>query len=452
MTESNIISARSKSKSFRRKSSMQSLTLNSKYLFSTSSNDYGIKQETITNTKSEIESAIHTVNQNIENKKYGFISTLDDTDLEQKTQSAYEQLSWVRYFVVIGIGGSDLGGRALMQALEKEGNSIKVLFHGDSTDPIAIKKLLMHIDLSQTVFNVISKSGETVETISQYVFLKETLKQHKLEWNKHFVFTTDKEKGILKEEADKYNILTVPIPSNVGGRFSVLTPVGTLPARMMGINTKELLQGAKDITSDNNILKLAQEIASTQYQLYQQGIKLAVLTPYSTQLEEWARWYRQLWAESLGKNNKGILPIQARGPADQHSQYQFYNQGSPLASYWHIQVDNRDTDFKIESTDVEAGKFLVGHSFHQIINAEQHAAALSLQKNGRPVATLHINEISAYPIGQLIICFETAVVYLAEMLQVNAFDQPGVEEGKQFMYALLNKPGYEAKREEINQL
>lgn len=431
---------------------MQTISLQTNLLYSTNVNDIGIKQQTVESHQSHVQSAVEKVEQNINNNLYGFISTLKNNDMEIQTQQACNQLSWAKYFVIIGIGGSDLGGRALQQALEDDNNPVQVIFHGDSTDPVAIRKLLKKIDLNTTVFNIVSKSGETIETISQYIFLKQHLIDNNLTWTKHFIFTTDQKKGVLREEADKYNILTVPIPDDVGGRFSVLTPVGTLPAHLLGINTVELRQGALDFANDPTCRLIAQQIATTQYYLYQQGIKVAVLTPYSVELEEWARWYRQLWAESLGKDNQGILPIQARGPADQHSQYQFYNQGSPIASYWHLQIDNRTTDYTIGRTDVKAGEYLIGHTFHEILNIEQHASALALKKSGRPVATIHLNQLTPYSFGQLFICFELAVVYLAEMLQVNAFDQPGVEEGKQFMYALLNKPGYQDKRKEIEQI
>jgi glucose-6-phosphate isomerase len=417
------------------------LSLNTNFLYSNSSHHYGITQQTIAQTKSTILNAIAIVEQKITDQTYGFIQTLNRAEYITQCEEVLNQLTWAKNLVVIGIGGSDLGGRAIQQALQTATPRFNLLFHGDSTDPIAIHRLLKHLKLEETIFNIVSKSGETIETISQYIFFKSLLqKQMSQNWSKHFVFTTDKHKGILRQEANANNILTVPIPDDVGGRFSVLTPVGMLPALAIDIDIRQMIEGAQYPIKSENTRKVAQEIATTQYQLYTQGIKLAVLTPYSIQLEEFARWYRQLWAESLGKDGKGILPIQARGPADQHSQYQFYNQGSPIASYWHLQIDHRATDYTIDDTDIADGKYLIGHSFHEIINIEQQASALALNKNGRPVATIHLSELTPYTMGTLFMTFQLSVVYLAAMLGVNAFDQPGVEEGKQYMYTLLQKP------------
>lgn len=428
------------------------LSLNITHLYSDRLHHYGIKPPTIEHTKPKILKAIKTVDQNIADQTYGFIKTLDRSEHYAKTEEVLNQLAWAKNLVVIGIGGSDLGGRAIQQALEIEQPPFRVLFHGDSTDPVALHRLLNQINLTETVFNIVSKSGETIETISQYIIFKELIQKQTPEWSKHFVFTTDEHKGILRQEANANNILTIPIPDDVGGRFSVLTPVGLLPALAMGVDIHSMLQGAKDAANNEATRKVAQEIAAAQYQLYTQDIKLAVLTPYSVQLEEFGRWYRQLWAESLGKDGEGILPIQARGPADQHSQYQFYNQGYPNASFWHLQIDNRPVDYKIEGTDVAAGQYLIGHSLHEIINIEQQASALALHKNGRPVATIYLDQLTDYTMGALFMTFELSVVCLAEMLGVNAFDQPGVEESKQFMYALLGREGYDAKRAEIEKL
>lgn len=256
----------------------------------------------------------------------------------------------------------------------------------------------------------------------------------------------------MRQEANTFSILTVPIPSTVGGRFSVLTPVGLLPALAMGVPIDEMLQGALDFAADERARKISQELAKTQFQLFQEGTKIVVMMPYSIQLEEFSRWFRQLWAESLGKHNTGILPIQARGPADQHSQGQFYNEGSRLQSLLILQIDHRTTNYELHEIDIEEMKYLEGHSFHEIINIEAVASSFSLKKNGRPSATLHLSEVTPYTFGQLFLFFELAVVYLAEMFGVNAFDQPGVEEGKNMMYAFLGRKGFEEKKKEIEEL
>jgi glucose-6-phosphate isomerase len=264
------------------------------------------------------------------------------------------------------------------------------------------------------------------------------------------VNSDDAKKGILREEADKHHIPTLAIPDDVGGRFSVQTTVGLFPAMAMGVDIEKLLEGGKDIIKNHR--DLAKQIATDQYYLYQQEIQVNILMPYSVQLEEFARWFRQLWAESLGKGGKGVLPIQARGPADQHSQVQFYTEGTLLHSLLFLRVEKRDEDFSFDEVDIAPVSYLKGHSFHEIINAEQHATALALKKAGRPNATLSVDHVDAFSLGQLFLLFELAVVYLAEMFEINAFDQPGVEEGKVMMYALLGRSGYEAKKKEIEEL
>jgi glucose-6-phosphate isomerase len=434
---------------------MSSISLDINYLYAhNTQSNYKITTETIAQTKPVILDAIQQVQAQISQKAYGFINTLEDHAPEQIADQVFQQISSnFKTLVVIGIGGSDLGGRALQQAFaHSPSQPMRLIFHGDSTDPYAITQLLEQIDLSETVFNIISKSGETIETISQYLLLKNFVQKATTHWHKHFIFTTDPHQGILQKEAARTGIATIPLPSDVGGRFSVLTTVGTLPARALGLNPKSMRAAALQFVHDPQGQKVAQEIAAAQYQLYTQGTKVAVLTPYSIQLEEFARWYRQLWAESLGKDGQGILPIQARGPADQHSQYQFYNQGSPLCSYWHLQIEERPQDYLIEKTDIPEAQYLVGHTLHEIINIEQHASKLSLHKYDRPVASLHLQQLTPETIAELFMLFELAVLYLGTMLKVNVFDQPGVEEGKQFMYALLQKPGYEQKLAEIQNL
>jgi len=412
----------------------------------------GIRPETQTAVQNAVTVAIDKVEKNLVAAQYGFVEVLKEKSFVEKVDDVFSKIRWTKTLVVVGIGGSDLGGRAIQQALEVDQPPMRVIFHGDSTDPIQIQRLLRQIDFSQTVFNIISKSGETVETISQYVFFKALLKKQTSDWQKHFVFTTDEKSGILRDEADKENILTLPIPPSVGGRFSALTPVGLLPAKAMGVEIEKLIEGALDFAQDQNARKFAQDFAMHQFELYSQNTKVAVMIPYSVQLEEFARWFRQLWAESLGKDGKGILPIQARGPADQHSQLQFYNQGSFLQSLLFVRVESRSEEVLIRGVDIPAVQYLENHSFNELINTEQEATALSLKKVGRPSATLKIEKIDELSLGQMFMFFELAVVYLGEMLGINAFDQPGVEESKQMLYALLGRVGFEEKKKEIEDL
>jgi len=419
----------------------QLISLDLDLLFVDRAAHYGIKPETVASTQAHVTEATSAIEKNVADGSYGFISELSNTTLFEQTQTVFRQISWAKQMIVVGIGGSDLGGRTIQQALQADTPPMEVLFHGDSTDPEQIRRLFLRILLPECVFVIISKSGETVETISQYLFWKEQFRANhpELDWSKHFVFITDAHKGILRKEADSFGVLTLPIPDTVGGRFSVLTPVGLLPAMAMGVACEGLLTGARAFASDGSQRQMAYDFAATQYQLYQQGMQVVVCMPYSIALEEFARWFRQLWAESLGKDGKGILPIQSRGPADQHSQGQFYNQGAPLQSVLFLRVEQPMQDFVLPTTDIPELTYLTGHTFQEICLAEQTATAQSLVEVGRPSATLTLKHLDAQTLGALFLFFELAVVHVAQLLEVNAFDQPGVEQGKQIMYRLLGK-------------
>lgn len=426
------------------------LSYNSTFMYQANGVSHGISADTQSQYEEHIQDSFAGVDTKISDKEYGFIEILKDEKAMKETKNVSNSLRWAKYLVVVGIGGSDLGARAIQDAIEADEPPMVVYFHGDTTDPKAITRLLKLIDLDETVFCIISKSGETIETISQYVFFKNILKKQVDDWTMHFLFITDEKKGILREEADTHKILTLAIPDTVGGRFSVQTTVGLLPAMMMGVDIEELVKGMQSVVDEQT--DVAKDIAQTQFLLAQQGLKVNILMTYSVQLQEFGRWYRQLWAESLGKEGKGILPIKAWGPADQHSQAQFYTEGELLHSLLFLRVETTDDNYTIEDVDVDQVKYLEGHDFHSILLAEQESTALALKKLDRPSATLSIEKVNAYTLGQLFMVFELAVVYLAELFEINAFDQPGVEEGKQMMYALLDRKGWEEKKAEVEEL
>lgn len=415
-----------------------SISFESKYLYKGGS-DLFISKSTIDNEADHVASSIANVEERLQRGEYGFVEVLHQDTYVKDVRNVFVNLRWAEYMVVIGIGGSDLGARTIIEAFCQKNRPIKVLFVGDSTDPVAFKRKLDAVDISKTVFNVVSKSGGTLETLSSYVFFKSQVKKQVANWSKHFVFTTSGVSGILKDEAERHNVITLPVPEEVGGRFSVLTPVGLLPALAGGVRIEEMVDSAYHFATSDKARKMAQEIARSQFELYQQGTKLSVMMTYSIQLQEFARWFRQLWAESLGKDGGGILPIKAWGPADQHSQGQFYNQGSPLQSVMFVKVKNRSVNYVLEEIDVPEAQFLEGVDFNKIVNIEADASMKSIYNNGRPVSMITINELDEKSLGELFMLFELAVVYLAEMLGVNAFDQPGVEDGKVLINEKLGK-------------
>ncbi len=416
-----------------------SLSLSISSLYQSQDASYLIKDETIALLAEKIATKLKETDQKIEAKQYDFIEELSSDRYLVQVETALANLRWAETLVIIGIGGSDLGGRSLVEAFSHKDMPMKVLFVGDTTDPVSLKRLLDQVNLNKTVFNVISKSGGTLETLSTYVFFKSEVKKVTANWAKHFVFTTSFVNGILKDEAERHSVMTLSVPEGVGGRFSVLTPVGLLPALAVGVDIKKLTQSAYEFSQNLDSRMLAKDLAKAYFELFEQDIKIAVMMTYAVQLQEFARWYRQLFAESLGKNNTGILPIKAWGPADQHSQLQFYNDGSPLQSILIVQVENRKVDFTLQDIDVPEAKYLEGQSFNHLINLEAEATATSLTNHGRPNAVLKVSELDEKAMGELFMLFELAVVYLADLFEVNGFDQPGVEESKKLVNQALIK-------------
>lgn len=428
------------------------LTLDTSFLLSNKIGSNGINTDNLKTHQDKLD----IINGKVKLGDYGFVNIVKNDDIIKECRQIYGQICWAKYMIVLGIGGSDLGSRMLQDSLQVEKPPMKVLFGGDTTDPQQYYDLTKAVKLEETVVVVVSKSGSTIETACGYLYFKNLFQNNIVQdWAKHFVFITDSKQGIMFDEGKKLNIPMLPVPDDVGGRYSVLSAVGLFPALAMGIDIDRLVSSANkyfqksvDQSANDNI---SWQVAISQYQFQQQKIiDLVVLMPYIARLELFGNWFRQLWAESLGKDGKGILPIKAMGPKDQHSQIQFYNQGKWLSSFIFIAAKKYAHDFFMVSKDDEALSYLDGKSMNEIVRAECLATRVSLAKNGRPSLYLEINELNEISIGELIAMFELSVVYLAEILGINAFDQPGVEAGKEYMYGLLGKKGYEEKAKEIN--
>ena len=372
-------------------------------------------------------------------------------------------------FVVLGIGGSALGPIAVQQALNhprwnelpKAKRNGPRLYVEDNVDPERMAALFDVIDPETTVFNVITKSGSTSETMAQLLTVMRTLidlygEEHLKD---RLIATTDREKGNLIGIAKKYGLTTFYVPEGVGGRFSEMCPVGLLPAAVCGIDIKEMLKGAArmDALCDNDNIE---ENPALMYALLEtiamkKGANVGVLMPYADSLKYFADWYAQLWAESLGKKKDGLrfgqTPVKALGVTDQHSQVQLYTDGPFDKTVTFLGVEKYRTEFMIPHAVDENPNvaFLSGHTFNELISAERKATAHAVTVSGHMNKTILLPEVNANTIGQLMMLFELATAYAGELLGINAYDQPGVEEGKNMTYALLGKKGYEAKLEEM---
>ncbi len=330
--------------------------------------------------------------------------------------------------VVVGIGGSDLGTRAIFNALvhpyNNELNSKKIYFAGDTTDPDQTLSLFDVLNLSDTLFILISKSGETIEITSYLEILQEKLKQNNLKLRDHIWIVTDPVKGSFREYANVHQIKTFGMPTNIGGRFSVLTDVGLLPAGLFNLNTVEMIKGAKEM--DTYFFRTVNDLVSQYVQFkadeYNSGKNISVLMPYKYGLKDFAKWYQQLWSESLGKNGKGQTPVSMLGPVDQHSQLQLMLDGPNDKFITIIKVRKSKTDIS---------------DMNDLLNIEADATIETLAKKGKPVCVIEIPELNEYYLGQLFYFFQIAVTLFANSIGVNAFDQPAVEEVKQLINSKL---------------
>lgn len=369
---------------------------------------------------------IHFYNKNSnlvsidKNMHFPFREVLDNTPTNQTTP--------LSNIVVVGIGGSDLGTRAIFNALvhpyNNELNSKKIYFAGDTTDPDQILSLFDVLNLSDTLFLLVSKSGETIEITSYLEILQEKLKQNNLKLSDHIWIVTDPVKGSFREYANVHQIKTFGIPKNIGGRFSVLTDVGLVPASLFNLNTIEMLKGAKEM--DTYFFRTVNDLVSqyVQFKLdeYSSGKNISVLMPYKYGLKDFAKWYQQLWSESLGKNGKGQTPISMLGPVDQHSQLQLMLDGPDDKFVTIIKVRKSKTDVA---------------DMNELLNIEADATIQTLAKKGKPLCVIEIPELNEYYLGQLFYFFQIAVTLFANSIGVNAFDQPAVEDVKQLINSKL---------------
>jgi glucose-6-phosphate isomerase len=375
-------------------------------------------------------------------------------------------------FVVLGIGGSALGPIALQTALNplyynllpQEKRNGPRLFVLDNVDPEWMHNFLETVDLENTCFNVISKSGSTGETMAQFLLVRDRLRARLgPRYRDHIITTTDPGQGPLWALAQREEYRTFPVGEGVGGRFSVLGPVGLLPAAVVGIDVRALLAGAAAADGLCQVPDLwhnpALMNAVLQWLSYQRGRHIVVMMPYAQALRDVADWFRQLWAESLGKEmnrrgqvvNVGPTPIKALGATDQHSQVQLYVEGPYDKVVNFLVVERFRHDVRIPTGDTGEGgvDYLGGHTFGELLKAEQEATALALAEADRPNCAHILPEINAFTVGQLLYLLEVQTALSGELYDINAFDQPGVEAGKVATFALLGRAGYEARRREI---
>jgi glucose-6-phosphate isomerase len=398
-----------------------------------------------------------------------------NTDLlAQVKQLAGEFKDQCKNLVVLGIGGSALGNIALQTALNPYMHNIDKkqrpgprLFVFDNVDPDQLSSFLNwnRKKRKKTVFNVISKSGRAAETAAQFLIVRKMLldKFGPDGLKEHVVATTDPKEGTLRKIADEANLRCLEVPEGVGGRFSVLSAVGLFSAAMCGIDTDLLLEGARDMdkrVSETDFYKNPAAInASVHYHYYNNDKRMSVIMPYSYALKDLADWYRQLWAESLGKTKDlqgnvvhvGPTPIKALGTTDQHSQVQLYREGPNNKLFTFLQINNFENLVEIGPNPESAPEldYLAGRDLGELFNSEKQATEFALLQDKRPCLTVLFDRVNSYTVGQFIYLYEVTTSFVGALFNIDTYNQPAVELGKDATFALMDRPGFEDLKQKI---
>ncbi len=384
------------------------------------------------------------------------------SDVAEIKQLADEVAAECKNLIVVGIGGSDLGTRAIHRALNHQYyNSVesarkgrpRLFFVGDTTDPEPLYELDDVVDWHDSILVMVSKSGNTIEQMSTFLVLREKLQKvvGDKALSRKIIAITDPEQGTLHDMAVQEGYRMLAVPQDVGGRFSVFTPVGLFPLAVAGVDITALLAGAQQVDQEQSdqaaTFAYHQFLAATKL-----GRSISVMMPYTYSLRELGFWFRQLWAESLGKRlNKqgevvctGPQPIAAIGPTDQHSQVQLYMEGpnDKLLNFVTVRQSARSATIPAAFPNLEGASYLAGIQLEQILLEEQKATAQALAEAGRPSIHLELDVLDAHHIGALMYFLELATAYAGELWNVNAYDQPGVELGKNLLYKALGRSGY----------
>ena len=417
-------------------------------------------------------------NQILENKSgagndfLGWVDLPKNYDKEEfvRIQKAAEKIkNDSEILIVIGIGGSYLGAKAAIEFLSNtfynnQDKSVRkgpqIFFAGTNMSPVYLKHLLDLVGDKDFSINVISKSGTTTEPAIAFRVFKEKLekKYGKKEASKRIYATTDRAKGALKNLSTSEGYETFVVPDNVGGRFSVLTAVGLLPIAVAGINIQELMDGAaaamEDYSNKNFYENDAMIYAATRHILYNKGKNIEILTNYEPRLHFIAEWWKQLFAESEGKDGKGIYPTSADFSTDLHSIGQSIQEARRTMFETVLLIDKPEEDILInkEEVDLDGLNYISGKTLDYVNKQAAKGVILAHVTGNVPNLVITIPEATPFNLGYLFYFFEKAVAIGGYMLGINPFDQPGVEEYKKNMFALLEKPGYEEETKKLKEL
>ena len=436
--------------------------------------DAGIDDATLDRLAGRASASVETTRGLRASGKVGFFDLPDDHDAARRVQEFAAALPpEIDTMVVLGIGGSSLGPHAVYSALgrpldplrPRTGDAPRRLLFPDNADPVTFEAILAVCPLERTVFCAITKSGSTAETAAQllvvYKKLEDALGTDGV--RRHLVAITDPKAGVLRRVVDQLGLASFEIPSSVGGRFSVLSAVGLLPAAVAGLDLAGLLAGARRVRERVIDSERAADIRQNPALMLASLLYLhhverdrpqVVMMPYADNLYDCADWFRQLWAESLGKErslageivNVGPTPIASRGATDQHSQLQLYAEGPSDKVFLMLTAGKRANSLELPAsalTNHPEYAYLAGKTMAELLEAEMWGTVGSLTRRGRPTATISLEQVDAEAIGELLMLLEAATAFAGPLYGVDPYDQPGVEEAKKLAYAALGREGYE---------
>lgn len=390
----------------------------------------------------DFDQTFKTYTATLNSPETGFFHLPQNKDLLAETKVVFEKFKTKKYFIHVGIGGSALGPDMFIKAF---GSKLGVEFiFVNNIDPDDLYLQLQKVKIKEALIYVVSKSGTTAETVAAMSILTQELSKAGItesQYKDYFVFCTDPVKGDLRKIGASWKVETLSVPANVGGRFSVLTPVGFLPMLFAGINPDKVLKGAAEIqnalsdkTKGEEFFKLGCWIKD----LHDKGIRQTVMMPYSSLLKEFSAWFIQLWGESLGKEGKGLTPIPAYGATDQHSQMQLFMEGPEDKTLFLIEVEKFQHDFDLKnSVDTESFQMLSKFTLGTLMKAEFEGTLAALSENKRHVVHMKIPTLNEESMGQLILFSECLTALVGRMIKIDPFNQPGVEAGKKYAYAWL---------------
>ena len=419
----------------------------------------GVSQEAFDSELEKMRSALAALQELRKSGEVGFLdlpTSLNDAHRSIQTAEALRKHSTT--LLVLGIGGSSLGGQALLDGCGAGRGSHRVVFF-DNVDPSTIKSGFADLDANECSIAVVTKSGGTLETAAQFIFAYEWLVAAVGEANakERIVFVTDPKQGALRALGQQMGVTMLDVPPSIGGRFSVLTPVGLLPAAFAGVDVHALMSGAQSMAeavTENAPSNPAFILASSSLLGVEHcAASSLVFMPYSDRLRTLGAWFVQLWAESLGKRlsrdgsrevRVGQTPVQAIGATDQHAQVQLFVEGPQDKMVWLLGLETHPDDIVLSTENADlrnssAHGWLLGKTFGQILESERRATRAALLEAGLPVIDLSITEVNAATMGALFVLLEATTALAGIAMDINPFDQPGVEAGKVMALGLLGR-------------